>query len=263
MLLGAFTAGVAFVAHFVWVIGFSPLVEALRARAGARSTANGSFSALGAGYVESFGMLLAFAGAVAVASTLVVRRRPPAWIIALLIAVVLPLSENLLLAQHATQYHFDRLKALVPLAAGSAVLIAMMPPRFQQRALFSWLAALTWNATHMTRSRDISVVPSLATNEPLLKRVHSAARPCALYATNAVPRGWVERTIGGNVYELVPSVDSLERLVAARGACQGVYFVKAREPGETMYVWRRAVMYDSATGAVDTLDWSASKRFTQ
>jgi hypothetical protein len=28
-----------------------------------------------------------------------------------------------------------------------------------------------------------------------------------------------------------------------------------------MYVWRRAIVYEPTTGDLDTLDWSAPKRF--
>jgi hypothetical protein len=258
MLLGAAVSGLAFIAHFASVVGFSPLFGALRSRAQFRSTTHGSFAALGAGYVESFGALLLFVGVVVATYAVVVRRRPGPWVIALLLAAVLPLSENLLLAQHATTYHFDRLKALVPLVVVSALAIAMMPTRFQQRALFAWLAVLAWNVTHLPNSRS-RVVPLFATNDSLLQRVRGVARPCTLYATNAISRGWVELTLGGNTYETVPSLDSVRRLVAMRGACQGLYVVQARTVGQSMYVWRRAIAYDPATAGVDTLDWSAPK----
>jgi hypothetical protein len=258
MLLGAAVSGFAFVVHFASVIGLSPLLEALRSRARFRSTTHDSFAALGAGYVESFGALLLFVGAVVATYAAVVRRRPATWVIALLLATMLPLSENLLLAQHAATYHFDRLKALIPLVVMSALAIAMMPTRFQQRTLLTWLAVLGWNFSHLPQSRS-RAVPLFATNDSLLQRVRGVARPCTLYATNAVARGWVELTLGGNTYDAVPSLDSVRRLVAIRGACQGLYFVPARTVGQSMYVWRRAIVYDPATAGVDTLDWSAPK----
>jgi hypothetical protein len=258
MLLGAMVSGLSFVAHFASVVGFSPLLEALRSRAQFRSTTHGSLAALGAGYIESFGALLLFVGAVVTTYAVVVRRRPAAWMIALLLATILPLSENLLLAQHATTYHFDRLKALIPLVSVSALTIAMMPTRFQQLALFTWLAVLAWNFTHLPHSRS-RVVPLFATNDSLLQRVRVIARPCTLYATSALSRGWVELSLGGNTYDAVPTLDSLRRLVATRGACQGLYVVPARTVGQSMYVWRRAIVYDPATASVDTLDWSAPK----
>jgi hypothetical protein len=180
---------------------------------------------------------------------------------ALLLAAILPLSENLLLAQHATAYHYDRLKALVPLIGASAFLIGMLPVHLRQRALFTWLAVLAWNVDHLKRSRSIPVAPSMAINGSLLRRVHDIARPCALLATDTHPRGWVELSLAGNTYEAIPTADSVRSLVAARGACQGLYLMAARAPGEEMYVWRRAIVYEPTTGDLDTLDWSAPKRF--
>jgi hypothetical protein len=261
LLLAETASGLIFVAHFAWVVGFSPLADALRARAGARSTAHGSLVALAAGYVESFGTFLIFVGAVVATYAVVVRRRLPGWMAALLLAAILPLSENLLLAQHATTYHYDRLKALVPLIGASAFLIGMLPVHLRQRALFTWLAVLAWNVDHLKRSRSIAVAPSMAINSSLLRRVHDVARPCALLATDTYPRGWVELSLAGNTYEAIPSADSVRSLVAARGACQGLYLVAARAPGEAMYVWRRAIVYEPTTGDLDTLDWSAPKRF--
>ena len=261
LIAGAAVAGFAFIAHFVWVIGFDPLVDALRARAEARSTAHASLAALGRGYLESFGSLLIFAGAVVAAYLLAAGRRPFArWAVMLLVAVVLPLSENLLLAQHATTYHFDRLKTLIALVALFALLIALMPRTWQRPALFTWIFVLAWNFSHLTRTRTIGLVPSLATNDALMTRVQRVARPCAIYATDGFPRGWAELALGGNIYEGVPNVDSLRALVANRHACQGLYFTVARDPGEAMFVWQRATIYDPASNRVDTLDWSPPRR---
>ena len=261
LLAGAALAGIAFVGHFAWVIGVDPLIEALRARADARSTTHGTWMPLAKGYVESFGALLVFAAALFGAFLLAEGRRPSRrWISMLILAALLPLSENLLLAQHASTYHFDRLKALIVLVALFSVLIALMPGAWQRPALFSWIFVLGWNFSHLKRTRTIGLFPPLATNEVLMKRVKSVARPCALYATDGFPRGWAELTLGGNIYEDVPNVDSLRALVASRHACQGLYFTVARDPGEAMFVWRRATIYDPASNRVDTLEWSPPRR---
>jgi hypothetical protein len=211
--------------------------------------------------------LLVLVGAVIATYVGVVRRRPPAWMFALLLAGILPLSENLLLAQHAATYHFDRLKALVPIALVSSLLIAMLPSPVRQRAVVGWFAVLTlnltWTVAHarQNRSMDVaqSVGPSMASNTVLLAHVHDITRPCAVFATNAEPRAWVELSLGANTYGGVPSADSVQRLVAARGGCQGIYMVMARAPGAAVYIWRRAIVFDATTGVVDTLEWSDSK----
>ena len=261
VVAGPAVAGIGFIAHFVSVIGVDALLAALKARAGARSTAHGSLDALGAGYVESYGALLVLVPGVVLVAFLVARRGLPTWLTALLVAAILPLGENLLLAQHATMYHFDRLKALVPMVMVIVVSIGVMPAVLRSRAVFAWLVVFCWCAGGLKRSRTIGVAPPMATNDVLMQRVAPRARTCAVYATNAVPRGWVELSFGANAYEAVPSVDSLKHLVATRGACQGLYFRAARRPGEAMYVWQDVAIFDPQTGVVDTLDWSAPKRF--
>jgi hypothetical protein len=261
VLAGPAIAGSGFVLHFISVIGVDPLVAALKARAGQRSYAHGTYGALGTGYVESYGALLLFVPSVVVVGIFAARRRLAGWLVALIVAAILPLGENLLLTQHATMYHFDRLKALVPMVLLIVVSIAAMPSAFRPRAVFAWLAVFCWCGAGMERSRTIGVAPPMATNDALMQRVASRARGCALYATNAVPRGWVELSFGANAYEAVPSVDSLKHLVSARGACQGLYFRAARRPGEAMYVWQDVAIFDPRTGILDTLDWAAPKRF--
>lgn len=250
-------AGIAFVAHFASVIGFGPLVAALTSRAGFRSTSHGSFVTLGRGYVESFGTLLIFVPAIVAISFASVRRRPANWIVAFALAATLPLVENVLLAQHAATYHFDRLKAMIPLVSVAAISIALLPSRLQQRVLLVWAALVCWSLNGLGRSRAIGVSPALSTNDELLRRVKAIARPCAIYATNVEPRGWVDFTLGANAYEAVPTIDSVASLVALRGACQGLYFRAARVAGQGMYVWQDVTAFDPRTGTIETIDWVA------
>jgi hypothetical protein len=92
----------------------------------------------------------------------------------------------------------------------------------------------------------------------MMQRVKETARPCAIYATNVEPRGWVDFTLGANAYEAVPSIDSVEQLVASRGACQGWYFSAARVAGQGMYVWQDASAIDPHGVLIQSIDWSAT-----
>jgi hypothetical protein len=260
VLAGGCLAAIAFVAHFASVIGLGPLAAALRARAGARSAAHASLVALGAGYVESFGAMLPFVVAVIAVYTRWGDRRIPARVVALLAAAGLPLVENLVLAEHATTYAFDRLKVLVAIVLIIAVLSVRLTATARQRVLFAWMAVLAWNAAHLGTSRLHVVRPALSSNDALMRRLDAIARPCAIYATNAVNRGWVELTLGANAYESVPRLDSLRALVAARGACQGVYLPISLDAGESIYVWRLAAIYDPAEARVDTIPGTAHRR---
>jgi hypothetical protein len=243
-------AGLAFVIHFTAVVGTAPLLEALRGRAHARSGDLGLLPSLGKGYVDSFGALLFLIPVGAAAYVGAVRQRLPRWIGTLIVVAALPLLENLILAEHASSYHFDRLKALVPIVVVSASLIGLLPVRFQPRLLLAWLAMLCWNLKDVTRTRSLGPSPSWSANASLIRRAHAIAKPCAIYATNAEARGWVELSLGANVYENIPTIDSLSRLVHARGACQGLYFAVAAAPGQDMYLWRDVSIVDPAAGVV-------------
>jgi len=239
-----FIAGVVLIVHYSSVLGMSPLIDGLRARAHARSSDIGFIMRLGTRYVDSFGALLVLVPTALAVYAASVRRRPTPWVVALIVVMTFPLVENLLLAEHATSYHFDRLKALVPLVIVSAVAIALLPARLQPRLMLLWLACVGWNLKDLRRSRAISVSPPLSANDALMRRVHAVAKPCAIYATNVEARGWVELSLGANAYENILTTDSVTSLVRARGACQGLYFRAAVAPGEDMYVWRDVIVVD-------------------
>jgi hypothetical protein len=252
-------AGFTIVAHFAWVIGVDPLREALHDRAAARSVAHASLVRLARGYVASLGNLVLLAGGVGAVFAMTTPK-VPRWLMLLWLVATAPLFENLLMAQHAGQYQYDRLKGLVVVILELALMIPRLPERWRDRALIAWLVALAWTISYLRPTREIPTVPPLATNVALMNRVRAVARPCAVYATNAIPRGWVALAVGGNTYEAIPTVDSVRALMQARGACQGLYFTAALDVGETMYIWRRAIILDAASARVDTIEWSPPAR---
>jgi hypothetical protein len=247
-------AGIAFVIHFASVIGMAPLLDGLRARAHARSADFGFILRLGKSYVDSFGALVVLVPVALGVYVTTVRRRPATWIVTLIIVAALPLVENVLLAEHATSYHFDRLKALIPIVMVAAISIALLPARLQTRLLVVWLLVVGWNVKDLRRSRTIGASIPKAANASLMRRVRAVAKPCAVYATNVEARGWVELSFGANAYENILTVDSAASLVRARGACQGLYFRVARDLGQDMYVWRDVLVIDPSTGAVERID---------
>ncbi|HEY9226012.1 MAG TPA: hypothetical protein VIP11_05160, partial [Gemmatimonadaceae bacterium] len=181
--------------------------------------------------------------------------RVPSWMRALCVVAAIPLGENALMSQHAGQYHYDRLKGVVLVIAGLALMMTLLSERWRERAIVAWLCAVVWMTSHVENTRGTPDVPRLAINDSLVSRVRSVARPCALYATDGVSRAWVNLTTGGNTYETVPSVDSVRALLHARAACQGIYFNVARDYGEVMYLWRRAIIVDGSSMKTDTIGW--------
>jgi len=259
MIVAGAAAALAFVLHFVSVVGFEPLLSALRARAGERSAAHVLPYYFVTGYADSFGAFLLFVAALGVVfNRLDPRPRIPRWVFGVLVAATVPLVENVILAQHSATYHYDHLKVLVALILFAATAITLFRGRLQQAALVAWVALVAWSVARPPDGREIKSNPPIASNAGLLRALKARAKPCAVYTTEGRPRGWMTLTLGANAYEEVPTVDSMRRIVAARGACQGIHLAVGLYHGEAMYVWNLAAVYDPVSGLTDTIPWTPS-----
>ena len=125
-------AGLLVLLHYSLAAGLLPTLKAFARRFLARSPNNAHLTDFFTGYGLSFGLFLA---AVAIAlGVLVWKRKSLNWprsTTLLLVAASVPLLENLLLLQHATQFSFDRLKFIFPAALllGLAFLALKTPGR--------------------------------------------------------------------------------------------------------------------------------------
>jgi hypothetical protein len=260
LLLCPLVAGIAFVIHFASVLGIAPLIDALTSRAQSRSGDFGQIHRLANAYVDSFGALLILVPVLVALYAAKVRRLPASWLLSVIVLTVVPLGENLALAQHATSYHFDRLKALIPIVTVSAMAIALLPRRQRFPALLLWVAVVCWNLKDLQRTRSIDSSPPLVANSGLMRQVRAVAKPCALYIVNVQARGWVDLALNASAYENILTVDSAASLVRARGACQGIYFKAGYHEGEDMYVWRNATIIDPGSSSRTTIDAVVSNR---
>jgi hypothetical protein len=261
MVAAAAIAGVLFLAQYVSVVGIGPLLASLAERAGARTAVHISPLALLRGYVESFGWpFIGLVGFAIVARRFVFHRPIPVWATALLVTATLPLIENVILAEHAATYHFDRLKVLVTGIVALVACVMVFPRVWLERAMVAWSFVIAMMLLEPSTRRLGGTSPPVSSNARLVARVHSVARPCTVYGTDAVPRGWAETQIGGNVYEAIPDADSLNRIARGRGACQAIYLRSALDFGEAMYLWGSATVSDIATGHVDTIPGTPRRR---
>jgi hypothetical protein len=184
----------------------------------------------------------------AVAAPLIVRARRVGGlgltkpVVALLVVGTIPLVENLLLTQHATQYSFDRLKALIPICLLGAISLSLAS-RVMHRALaVAWAALLVVNVAYRPfRIRDLTA--PLAHNAAVLGALETVTKPCTLYAVNSFARGWVYLTLRHNVVEKVATADSLRALTLRYHACQGVLLV-GDDVGNEIYDWTGAFVFD-------------------
>lgn len=243
VLLCAAVAALLFLAHVATVISIPTLLSALRARFVERSVHDASLLALVVGYYRSFSLLPLLALA---AAPVVLRARAtltlPRAVAGLLIAATIPLVENLLLLEHASQYAYDRLKALIPICLVLAVACALLD-RPARRALATiWIALLAVNVAYRPdRTRDMSA--AFAHDGALLRGLSKATKRCTVFAVQSYARGWVDLTVQRNVFESVPDERALRALVESRHACQGV-LLAGDAIGNQVYDWTKAVVFD-------------------
>lgn len=244
VVAATFVAGVAFVAHAVSVVGVDWLRLSLTNRFQQRSSTHGSLPLLALGYFRSYFLLPLFA----LVAPLIVRARRAGGlgltrsVIALLVVGTIPLIENVILLQHATEYTFDRLKALIPICVAGGLTVSLATGVTRRALAATWVAMLVVNApSGGGRIRDLTTAQ--VHNAALLGVLKSVTKPCTLYAVNDLARGWVYLTLQHNVVEEVVRPDSLRALTLRHRACQGVLLV-GDDQGNQIYDWTGALVFD-------------------
>lgn len=144
VLLATLIAGLLIIVHYALATGVLPALKAITDRFITRSNHNGgNFYRLMSGYVLSYGTLIFLLPAAIYFSLRAVgwkRWLDQRGIVGfVLIAAVLSLGENVLMMQHASQFSFDRLKAVVP----AAILLAFAFARLFTTAKATFLILLS------------------------------------------------------------------------------------------------------------------------
>lgn len=236
-----------FVGHFVSVLGGDALMDALLARFRARNTVSFApselFLGLLRGYFESYGLLVLLALAAPLVLRMHVGPVRKAWspaFIALVVAAAFPLLENVVMLQHAVEYTFDRLKALVLMAMLLAGFTLVVGGRVRQLALALWGLAILGNVAMLwkgEREWDIRAVRERSAR--VLQAVAQVDEPCVLIANTGVVRGWVPVTLGRGVYEWVQDIHRLQALVAEKQACAAILLAGV-DAGNQVFDWSAA-----------------------
>ncbi|HEY9859136.1 MAG TPA: hypothetical protein V6D16_06500, partial [Candidatus Obscuribacterales bacterium] len=230
ILLSTFLSVVFIFWHYASVVGTKNFMGALQARFFARSLTENTkaiFEALIFGYVQSFGglTLLIFAISFIFITCKIVRQWSQEWYIfsLILFASILVVIENIIMLQHASVYHFDRLKAIIPitlLISGFIGLVTITAARFFSSILVISLAVNIHAFQSGIRESDISHI--FKDNEIVLKKLGNKVQPCALWATQSAVRGWVNLALDRGVYEGISNAKALINLVDTKQACQGI-----------------------------------------
>ncbi|NMZ45660.1 hypothetical protein [Pseudomonas oryzihabitans] len=217
-------AGLLVLLHYSLAAGLLPTLKAFARRFLARSPNNAHLTDFFAGYGLSFGLFLA---AVAIAlGVLVWKRKSLNWprsTALLLVAASVPLLENLLLLQHATQFSFDRLKFIFPAALllGLAFLALKTPGRAVLAVVL--VAAALQNG--QTYRQDLAGYAGWGAidrqNQALVGLVKGqVALDCTLISTDMTVRGYANLLFHRSIHELQRQPLDYH---GEPGACGGLY----------------------------------------
>lgn len=229
LIVGLLTllAGLGTVAHYMAATGVQEVLNALWTRALDRSAIRyAALIKLPLGYLISFGLLFPLGILAAILLLCGKARRPDQATRLLLIAVTIPLVENVIMAQHAFQFSFDRLKLVLPLFLASALLLVQMQKNVQQKALLSAVALIVLSNIALyffDASKGAEWPRILMANRRIADAVLSRPEStCALMGTNGTVRGAMNLLFKRDILELMP-LNLVMAEAQKRNACAVIY----------------------------------------
>lgn len=227
-------AGILTVMHFSLAVGFGPAIEALLGRFIARNTSVGSVVELIQGYGLSYGMFiltifsiltLAYFGS---RQQVADNRQKATFFI--FVATCIPLLENIVMLQHATQFSFDRLKFIFP----ASLILAFSFAQFEIKGRVVLLALILLSSFHGYKSykADMSGYSSWGTidteNRKLASRISDEVDVgCAVFSSNIGVRAYTNLLFHRGVYEH-KFIQEASSLMAERNACASVFLEGAK-----------------------------------
>jgi len=215
--------------------GLQNTVSAMLARFGARSARHGNPLGLLWGYLQSYGLYWLAIGIAAMLSQARLRkawsgmsqsaRAHGDWAGRLLLLALIPLAENLLLVQHASEFSFDRLKFMFP----AAILLALAfqnGSRWQQNLLTLLCLGASalgwWQYKHELSINTAWHAIDTANRQLAADLIHEPLAPCSVWGSNKAIRAYDNLLFSRGIYEL-KQVPALLPLVAQKQACGLVY----------------------------------------
>ncbi|MDN3236888.1 hypothetical protein [Pseudomonas sp. WAC2] len=205
-------AGVITILHYSLAAGLLPTLKAFARRFLARSAGAGSLSDLLHAYVLSYGyfiaaMLITAAGLIWLKKSQSTSNRALSITLVVLIAASVPLLENLIMLQHATQFSFDRLKFIFP--AALLIGLSLLYFRTKGRTVLAGLIALAAIQGCMTYKKDINTYAAWPQIDEQNKQLVSLVEQeldvkCAVLSTDMSVRGYANLLFHRGIYELRP-----------------------------------------------------------
>lgn len=241
IVLVTVAAGLITLFHLMGAVGVDNTLLAFVRRAAARSVLHGwepltALKPLPKQYWLSVGALLPLGLAAWLVLVVPPRRRPSRPILLLLAITTFPLLENLLMAQHAVQFSFDRLKVAVPLTIALFTVIARLAPRWRLSAAAAAVVIVVMSNIPLFLHQQAAYKPwleAVARNDVLVAQLRAENEAaCAVYGSTHEVRGYLNLLIGRDMYEFMTPDKLLERM-SRRGACGAILLeTKDMFPGQ-------------------------------
>jgi len=222
------------VLHYALVAGLEPTLRAIAGRFLARSAGNAHPYSLLSGYLDSYGWLILVVAFAAAYPFVADRSSRPRWIDlrttigCVFLVSAFALGENLIMLQHATQFTFDRLKAVVPAAILLSYGCAKMMPTLRI-GFAAFLAAALWQnalAYGQVVSSGAAWENIHRANAALAREIGEAVNlQCAVLGTKMTVRGYSNLMFGRAIHENI-DLSRLQEIVTTSAAnCGGVYLM--------------------------------------
>ncbi len=233
------------VLHFGLAVDFSLTQRALIDRFSARSVESGSMVNLLQCYILSYGVYLIVLVLLLVllAIQLLLSGRVPFFSSRreestssrtppflekyrfVFIAASVPLLENVLMLQHASEFTFDRLKFTVPAALVIAIGFSVASSRARVLIAFFLVGAAIqgWQSYKTDLTKYAGWRDANTSNKQLAAALENQDRDaCAVYASNIGVRGYTNLLFHRGIYEW-KRPDQVKKLLHSTGACKSIY----------------------------------------
>jgi hypothetical protein len=255
---GTLLALLYFVVPFGLVLGWHPFAGSLKQRFLLRSSGSGSsFGVLLSGYWESFAPYLVLAalcvcGAVVDASfrqRVLARCRKLWW---LLLAIALPLGENVALKQHAIEYDYDRFKLIIGLIVFFAICCVSMRATWRKyfvTAVVICASVSMAQYAHSDRNYQMRMA-GITYDGQFIATSRVLDDKSAVFAASGEVRGWVGFTLDRSVFEDIYTDNALAQLAQSRHTQRAVWLL-GPEYANQLFVWKNALVYNFRNNSVE------------
>jgi hypothetical protein len=230
LLLATTLVGFVTLIHYGLALGFKPAMAAFLGRFLARNTSSGNLVGLIQGYGLSFGLFLIVLMIALSIYYFANSRQQTAdsrqqTLFFIFTAASMPLLENIVMLQHATQFSFDRLKFIFPAALILAV--SFCRQNIKWRVFLGVLVILSCVQGYISYKDDLRVYSTwrdidARNNKLAIKIASNVDITCTVFLSNLGVRGYSNDLFRRGIYEAKSPQESTA-LMAARNGCAAVY----------------------------------------